>query len=68
MGQNYTKAEVKQLVAEIDEDGNGEVDIDEFVVLMAPILIAHEEEAAANTFESRSPGPDSQGFWGDGHG
>ena len=47
MGQDYTKQQVKDLVREIDEDGNGEIDIDEFCVLMAPSLVALAEDEAA---------------------
>lgn len=31
LGQNPTKAELQDIVQEIDEDGNGEIDFDEFL-------------------------------------
>lgn len=45
LGQEYTKKETKEIIEGIDEDGNGEIDIDEFCVLMAPFLLAAEEDA-----------------------
>ena len=35
LGQNPTEAELSDLIAEIDQDGNGEIDFDEFVKLMS---------------------------------
>lgn len=34
LGQNPTEEELKDIIAEIDIDGNGEVDFDEFLLLM----------------------------------
>lgn len=35
LGQNPTEAELADLIAEIDQDGNGEIDFDEFLILMS---------------------------------
>ena len=34
LGQNPTEAEVKQMIADVDENGDGTIDFDEFTVLM----------------------------------
>ena len=34
MGQNPTQDELEDMVREVDEDGNGEVDFEEFLLLM----------------------------------
>jgi len=34
LGQNPSNEELEQMVNEVDEDGNGEVDFDEFLVIM----------------------------------
>ena len=35
IGQNYSEYEVKKMIDEIDQDDNGEIDFDEFCMLMA---------------------------------
>lgn len=35
LGQNPSEAELADLIAEIDQDGNGEIDFDEFLILMS---------------------------------
>ena len=35
LGQNPTEAELADLIAEIDQDGNGEIDFDEFLHLVS---------------------------------
>ena len=34
LGQNPTEAELNDMIKEVDIDGNGEIDFDEFVGLM----------------------------------
>jgi len=38
LGLNPTDEELKQMVAEVDSDGNGEIDFDEFVAMMVKKL------------------------------
>ena len=38
IGQNFTKTEVDKMINEIDQDGNGEIDFDEFLLLMAQTM------------------------------
>ena len=38
IGQNFTENEVKKMINEIDQDGNGEIDFDEFLLLMAQTM------------------------------
>lgn len=35
LGQNPTEAELTDLIAEVDQDGNGEIDFNEFLLMMA---------------------------------
>jgi len=34
LGQNPTDVEIEEMIKEVDKDGNGEIDFDEFKVLM----------------------------------
>lgn len=44
LGHNPTEAEVEQMVKEVDTDGNGEVDFNEFCGLMVKKLKENEPE------------------------
>jgi Ca2+-binding EF-hand superfamily protein len=44
LGQNPTADEIKQMIHEIDEDGDGNVDFDEFLLLMVKQEKAAEGE------------------------
>ena len=44
MGDTPDKQEVKQMVQEIDEDGNGEVDFDEFLLLMNKVVNNNQDD------------------------
>lgn len=35
LGQNPTEAELADLISEVDQDGNGEIDFNEFLLMMA---------------------------------
>lgn len=48
-GQNFSDAEVRQIITEIDEDGNGQIDFDEFVGLMTSKM----KEASRDETEMR---------------
>ena len=44
LGQNPTEEELEEIIREVDIDGNGEVDFNEFVLLMSKRLKATEQE------------------------
>ena len=44
LGQNPTEEELEDIIREVDIDGNGEVDFNEFVLLMSKRLKASEHE------------------------
>jgi len=44
LGQKPTDKEVQSLMAEVDEDGNNEIDFDEFLQMMVTLLNPHEKE------------------------
>ena len=52
LGKKYTKKECKAMIAELDEDGDGDLDIDEFLALMAPMLLKMDE-TEGNTMMNR---------------
>ena len=44
LGQNPTDAEIAEMIKEVDTDGNGEVDFDEFCFLMIKKMNENEPE------------------------
>lgn len=60
MGQNPTEAELKQMISEVDADGNGLIDFAEFVTLMARKMNNADKDAeireAFNVFDKDGSG------------
>lgn len=60
LGQTPTEAELRDLVNEIDINGDGEIDFDEFVALMARQVTEHDAEEelreAFKIFDSNEDG------------
>jgi calcium-dependent protein kinase len=46
-GKNIDEEVWNQVISEVDGDGNGEIDFEEFSIMMRKILVNEEEEAAA---------------------
>nr|ACD11814.1 hypothetical protein [Isometrus maculatus] len=51
MGQSFNERELRELITEVDADGSGEIEFDEFLVLTARFLL--EEDSAAMEQELR---------------
>lgn len=45
LGQTFEEKDLKELIAEIDQDGSGELEFDEFLALTARFLIEEDTEA-----------------------
>lgn len=43
LGQNPTDIEIEEMIKEVDKDGNGEIDFDEFKVLMVKQIAKDNE-------------------------
>lgn len=60
MGQNPTEAELKQMISEVDADGNGLIDFAEFVTLLARKMNNSDKDAeireAFNVFDKDGSG------------
>lgn len=44
LGQDPTETELRDMISEVDKDGNGTIDFDEFLILMAKNSNEGEEE------------------------
>lgn len=51
MGQSFNERELRELITEVDADGSGQIEFDEFLVLTAKFLL--EEDSAAMEQELR---------------
>ncbi|XP_046582462.1 calmodulin-A-like isoform X2 [Haliotis rubra] len=45
LGQNPTEAELQDMINEVDADGNGTIDFDEFLTMMCRRLNTYDEES-----------------------
>ena len=45
LGQNFEESDLQQLIQEIDVDGSGELEFDEFLTLTARFLVEEDAEA-----------------------
>lgn len=45
LGQTFEEKDLKELIEEIDQDGSGELEFDEFVALTARYLVEEDSEA-----------------------
>ena len=53
LGHNMTVQQCEQAIASVDEDDSGEIDLNEFIVLMAPIIIENEREKLEAQLEAQ---------------
>uniref|UniRef100_A0A1W7RAV8 Calglandulin n=1 Tax=Hadrurus spadix TaxID=141984 RepID=A0A1W7RAV8_9SCOR len=44
MGQSFNEKELRELIVEVDADGSGELEFDEFLVLTAKFLVEEDAE------------------------
>ena len=44
LGQNPTEEQIVQMIEEVDEDGNGEIDFDEFLGMMSKLVQESNED------------------------
>lgn len=45
LGQTFEESDLRELIAEIDQDGSGELEFDEFLALTARFLVEEDAEA-----------------------
>jgi len=45
MGQQFNTQTLKELIDEVDEDGSGEIEFDEFLILAAKFIVEEDDES-----------------------
>jgi len=61
LGQQYNADTLKELIADIDEDGSGQIEFNEFVTLAARFMNEEDEEALAKELKEAFRLYDKQG-------
>ena len=51
MGEKFSEEEVDEIIAEVDKDGDGEIDYEAFVQMIAPIV----QESSSEKNKNRGP-------------
>lgn len=63
MGTAFTEETLQETIAEIDEDGSGQIEFEEFTILAAKFIVEEDDEDVQKELKEAFRLYDKEGWW-----